>query len=103
MTQSSTTRTSIRFNRSTASAVAADCHRPGPGLDPGRLIRLLDTVGAAADWVWKGTGPPGSSRGNWVNPNWESGYTVTFRAAAMAPTSTIRTRKKTGGAYFLTR
>jgi RHS repeat-associated protein len=33
------------------------------------LINLLDTVGAAADWVWRGTGPPGSSQGNWTNPN----------------------------------
>ena len=22
-----------------------------------------------ADWVWKGSGPPGSSRRNWYNPN----------------------------------
>jgi len=33
------------------------------------LIDLLNTIGSATDWVWKGSGPPGSSRGNWYNPN----------------------------------
>ena len=31
--------------------------------------RMRSRTGAAADWVWKGTGAPGSSQGNWYNPN----------------------------------
>ena len=33
------------------------------------LLDLLNTIGSATDWVWKGSGPPGSSQGNWYNPN----------------------------------
>ncbi len=33
------------------------------------LIDLLDTIGSATDWLWKGSGTPGSSQGSWYNPN----------------------------------
>jgi len=32
------------------------------------IINLLNTIGSATDWEWRGSGPPGSSQGSWYNP-----------------------------------
>jgi hypothetical protein len=43
--------------------------RPPVGVRPPNVPFKFDPkYGPGGDWIWKGSGPPGSGQGNWVNP-----------------------------------